>query len=117
MLLSLVVIRHLSEDRIASDQVKSVFPRITPFVLAIGLWTCAIPATALEPAEPAQVGLSAEKLEAITKYAEREVQAGRIPGAVLLIARHGRVGYAQAVGMSDVDSAKPMKRWDSLSRS
>ena len=103
------------EHRITSDQVSWVFSRIALSVLAIGLWMCAIPATALEPAEPAQVGLSAKKLAAITKYAEREVQAGRIPGAVLLIARHGRVGYAQAVGMSDLESAEPMKL-DSLFR-
>lgn len=64
---------------------------------------------------PEQVGLSAEGVSKITRYFEREVEAGRIAGAVGLIARHGRVGYLEAVGYQDVEAKTPMKS-DSLFR-
>ena len=50
-------------------------------------------ADGLPVAKPHEIGLSAERLEAITNYLEGEVRAKRIAGAVALIARHGRVGY------------------------
>ena len=38
---------------------------------------------------------------------EQEVQSGKIAGAVAAVARHGRLGYLQAVGNRDAD--QPMQ--------
>ncbi len=50
---------------------------------------------------PEQVGLSSERLDRITAQLRADVEAGTIPGAVLAIARGGRIGYAEAVGYRD----------------
>lgn len=62
-----------------------------------------------------EIGLSSEHLEQITDYLQQEVDAGRIAGAVAAVSRHGRVGYLQAVGDSDVESQRKMQT-DSLFR-
>jgi CubicO group peptidase (beta-lactamase class C family) len=57
---------------------------------------------------PEQVGLSSERLGRITALLKREVDTGIIPGAVLMIARAGRVGYAEAVGYRDKETNAAM---------
>jgi CubicO group peptidase (beta-lactamase class C family) len=57
---------------------------------------------------PEQVGLSSERLGRITALLKRDVDTGVIPGAVLMIARAGRVGYAEAVGYRDKEANAAM---------
>jgi CubicO group peptidase (beta-lactamase class C family) len=57
---------------------------------------------------PEQVGLSSERLDRITATVRHDVERGLIPGAVLLIARAGRIGYAEAIGYRDRDAGAPM---------
>jgi CubicO group peptidase (beta-lactamase class C family) len=57
---------------------------------------------------PEQIGLSSERLERITAFLKHEVDTGVIPGAVLMIARAGRVGYAEAVGYRDKEANAAM---------
>jgi hypothetical protein len=47
---------------------------------------------------PEQLGLSSERLERISMTFRHDVDCGLIPGAVLLIARGGQIGYAEAFG-------------------
>ncbi|HSW18468.1 MAG TPA: serine hydrolase domain-containing protein [Ramlibacter sp.] len=47
---------------------------------------------------PEQVGLCATRLQRITSVLQADVDRGRIPGAVVLVARHGRVAYFEALG-------------------
>ena len=61
-------------------------------------------------ADPEQLGLSPARLERITAVLRRDVEEGRVPGVVLLIARAGRVGYAEAVGWRDREAKAPMTR-------
>ena len=42
-------------------------------------------------ATPAQVGISPERLARLDEYLERQVAGGHLPGAVILLARHGRI--------------------------
>ncbi len=63
----------------------------------------------LERAAPEEVGLSPEKLDALTEYLQSEVEEGHIAGAVGVIARQGRVGYFEAIGKQDRDSGEAMK--------
>lgn len=57
---------------------------------------------------PEQVGLSSERLERITATLEADVERKLIPGAVMLIARAGRVAYAEACGWRDREAKAPM---------
>ena len=58
---------------------------------------------------PEQVGLSSERLDRITAHIAGDVERGAIPGAVLAIARAGRIGYAEAIGYRDRDANAPMQ--------
>ena len=53
----------------------------------------------LPAAKPEQVGLSAERLGRITARLKADADKGVIPGAVLLVARHGKVALFEAVGV------------------
>ena len=57
---------------------------------------------------PAALGLSAERLERISAVLRADVENRVIPGAVMLIARGGRVGYAEAFGFRDREQGAPM---------
>ncbi len=64
---------------------------------------------------PEQIGLSSERLDRITAAIGADVERGAIPGAVLAIARAGRIGYAEAIGYRDREAGAPM-RLDSIFR-
>lgn len=92
------------------------FPSNIRFVLALLLPTLAVfhsfvaaQTPALTQVDPSQVGLSAERLQRITKFLADEVKQGRIAGAVAMVARHGRVGYATVVGKSELSSEKQLE--------
>jgi CubicO group peptidase (beta-lactamase class C family) len=65
-------------------------------------------ASDLTTAKPEQVGLSSERLARITQVLRADVERGRIPGAVVVVARKGRIAYVQAVGFRDKTSGAPM---------
>jgi hypothetical protein len=46
----------------------------------------------LPRAKPEDVGLSTERLARISATLKADIEAGRIPGAVIAIARHGKLG-------------------------
>ena len=77
------------------------------------------PAAALKgtpaTASPEQVGLSAAQLAKITDLLKADVAAGKIPGAVLLVARHGKVALHEAIGKIDPAKDAPMTK-DALFR-
>jgi CubicO group peptidase (beta-lactamase class C family) len=52
-------------------------------------------------ARPAELGLGAERLARIGEAFEAEVSNNRLPGAVIMIARRGKLAYAQALGFRD----------------
>ena len=64
---------------------------------------------------PEDVGISSQRLERVHRQLLADVEAGRIPGAVLLIARNGKIASLDAVGFQDRTSQKPM-RTDSICR-
>lgn len=71
--------------------------------------------SALPVAAPEEVGLSSARLAALGRVLEERIAAGHIPGAVCLVARHGRVAYHEAFGRRDPAAADPM-RTDSIFR-
>lgn len=62
----------------------------------------------LQRTEPMSVGLDPARLARIREALERDVVAGLIPGAVVGIARRGRLAYLEAVGMREAAKAQPM---------
>lgn len=64
----------------------------------------------LPSASPQSQGLSGERLGRIRSLFQAEVDAGRMPGAVVLVARKGKIVQAEALGYQDKESGKPMKR-------
>jgi CubicO group peptidase (beta-lactamase class C family) len=77
---------------------------LTLTVFAAGLAVAAD----LPTAKPEQVGLSSDRLERIGQLLRADVEQGRIAGAVVLVARRGRVASLQAVGFRDKDAGAPM---------
>ena len=55
----------------------------------------------LPRADPASIGLDPHQLDAITAKIDQDVADHVIPGAVLMILRHGKVGYEHAFGSRD----------------
>jgi CubicO group peptidase (beta-lactamase class C family) len=64
--------------------------------------------TALPSAQPEEVGLHAPALERLSSVLNERIASGHIPGAVALVARHGKVAYHQAFGKLDPASGAPM---------
>jgi CubicO group peptidase (beta-lactamase class C family) len=55
----------------------------------------------LPRAKPEEVGLSSERLARISATLKADIEAGRIPGAVIAIARHGKLVALDAYGWRD----------------
>jgi CubicO group peptidase (beta-lactamase class C family) len=55
----------------------------------------------LPRAKPEEVGMSGERLARIGEVLKADIEAGRIPGAVIAIARHGRLVALDAYGWRD----------------
>jgi CubicO group peptidase (beta-lactamase class C family) len=62
----------------------------------------------LPRAQPDQVGLDAAKLGQATALFRQAVDNKEIAGAVLLVARHGKVAYLEAIGKQDIDAGVAM---------
>jgi CubicO group peptidase (beta-lactamase class C family) len=62
----------------------------------------------LVTATPEQVGMSAERLARITATFKREIADGKLPGAVVMVARKGRIVYSDAIGFQDKGANTPM---------
>jgi CubicO group peptidase (beta-lactamase class C family) len=80
------------------------------FVSAIVLVALAtpLPATAVTLGPPLGAELSVEKLSPIDDFINGEIASGKIPGAVVLIQRHGKPVYFKSFGMRDVEKGTPM---------
>ncbi|MBV8573808.1 MAG: beta-lactamase family protein [Acetobacteraceae bacterium] len=86
----------------------------------IGAVALPIPACAQRPAEtvaasdplpraaPEQAGMSSERLQRIGAALQGEIEAGKMPGAVVAIARRGNLVYFEAFGYRDKQANAPM---------
>jgi CubicO group peptidase (beta-lactamase class C family) len=83
-------------------------------VLLVALALLAHVATAraqgLPTAKPEDVGFSSERLGRVTEMLRANAAKSEIPGAVLLIARHGKVAYFESVGLLDPQSRTAMPK-------
>jgi len=67
-------------------------------------------AQTLPTAKPEQVGLSADRLERVSQTIKAQMSEGRFPGAVVLIARKGKIGYFETFGQRDPAAGVPMSK-------
>ena len=74
-----------------------------------------VAAADLPTVDPAEVGLSAERLARIDTGMQALVDDGKLAGVVTLLARHGKIAFADVAGVQDVESRSPMAR-DSIFR-
>jgi CubicO group peptidase (beta-lactamase class C family) len=68
----------------------------------------ALPASADQLGPPPGAKLAVEKLLRIDDFINAEVAAGKIPGAIVLIQRHGKPVYFRMFGKRDVDAGIAM---------
>ena len=72
--------------------------------------TVAAFAQSLPAAKPEQVGLSSERLQRLMDVIKADVDKRVIPGAVVLVARHGKVALFETVGVRDPATKVPMTK-------
>jgi CubicO group peptidase (beta-lactamase class C family) len=61
-------------------------------------------------AAPEEVGLSRARLTRLTDVLRAEIERGRVPGAVALVARRGKVAYFESLGVRDPANGAPMHK-------
>jgi CubicO group peptidase (beta-lactamase class C family) len=83
---------------------RSIQVALIAFLLSSVLGQAAV----LPTAKPAEVGLSAERLERMTKVLQEYVDAGKVAGVVTLVARKGKVAYLKPFGKLDLAKGTPM---------
>jgi len=87
----------------------------TVFVLFGGPLAGSAWAEPLPRATPEQVGLSSERLGHVSHVLREEILKGKLPGAVALVARRGRIAYYESFGVRDPETRAPMTK-DSIFR-
>jgi CubicO group peptidase (beta-lactamase class C family) len=88
----------------SSEPCATLFAAVAAAVSA----SVSLPAAAVQLGPPPGAVLSIEKLSAIDDFIDGEVAAGRIPGAIVLIQRHGKPVYFKCFGKRDVEKGTPM---------
>src|SRR5262252_8436218 len=73
-----------------------------------------IPAVAigdpLPTTAPESIGLSSTRLQVLTERLKADIDKGMIPGVVLMISRHGKIGYFEAMGSLDPEKKTAMTK-------
>ena len=73
-----------------------------------GAQSAANPADPLPRAKPEEVGMSSARLADIAAMLKADIARGDMPGAVLAVARHGKLVYFEAFGYRDKVAGAPM---------
>jgi len=66
-------------------------------------------ASALPAAPPESVGMSTTRLARLSAVFAKEIEDKKLPGAVLMVARKGKLVYVNALGVRDPKSTDPMR--------
>lgn len=85
-------------------------PRLVAGAALLLASAAAAAGAALETAAPSTVEVSAARLEQIGAALRAEVQQGAIPGAVVAVARRGKLVYHEAFGALDPANGTPMPK-------
>ena len=69
----------------------------------------------LPQAKPQSIGLSPTRLQRMSDAFKREIDKGTLPGATIMVARRGQIGWFEALGRQNPAAAAPMAQ-DSIFR-
>src|SRR6185369_2612795 len=58
--------------------------------------------------KPEEVGLSSARLGRITDHLRRYIDAGKLSGALTLVARRGKVAYFEQLGHLEIERTRPV---------
>lgn len=86
-------------------------PRIGSIAFILTLFAMVVPVLAEVPlprAKPEEVGMSSERLALIGAVLKQDIADGRIPGAVIAVARRGKLVMFEAWGWRDKEAKLPM---------
>ncbi len=87
--------------------------KFAPWAASVLLLTTALSTAALAQAlpktSPEAVGMSSERLNRLTDTFQQGVDAGEVPGAVVLVARDGKIVYEKAIGYQNREGNVSMK--------
>lgn len=64
---------------------------------------------AFEMTEPSGAGMYADSLQQVTGFLQAFVDSGKIPGAVAMIVKDGKLVYNEALGMADMEQNEEME--------
>ena len=81
---------------------------LTSVALAVAIFATTATAAPNLTSAPESAGFSAKRLERVDRMLKGYVDRREIPGAVGLIARHGKVVYHKSFGYRDIESNAPM---------
>jgi CubicO group peptidase (beta-lactamase class C family) len=100
---------HFFQERRKDENTSALyfsFSFIFLFVCSAAVW-----GKALEMAKkPEVLGFSSERLARIDKAIQSHIEKGVIPGATILIGRHGKIAYFKTYGMLDKEGGVPMNK-------
>lgn len=82
--------------------------RVASAVLFLGISVSSLAQQPLPAGDAAKAGFSKEGLARIDAFWAREIEAGRIPGAVVAVARDGKLIHYKAYGYLDKTAGTPM---------
>lgn len=87
---------------------QKLLANVVSFLLMTG--TGIVFAQGLPTARPEEVGMSSVRLAALKSSLQAEVDNGKIPGAVLMIVRNGKLAYSETIGYQDKATGKVLKQ-------
>ena len=92
-------------------RLASVFSLVLLYGLLLApLAQAQAPAAVLPAVKPEAVGLSGERLGQLSATLKADIEKGLMPGATLLVARHGKIAWFEAMGARDPGTRAPMTK-------
>src|SRR4051812_42273466 len=106
-----VILNDLIKSTIKGETMIAVHRGASVIGLAVGITILSIAAVAqpLPATTPEAAGFSSERLNRLTETFQQSIDQGELPGAVVAIARNGRLVYEKAFGFQNREDKVPMK--------
>ncbi|WP_318309651.1 serine hydrolase domain-containing protein [Flagellimonas crocea] len=89
---------------------KTAFPFRFSVLLFYFFLQFTVTAQQLVKVSPDEVGMSTSRLETLSKTFEEYINDNELPGAVILVARKGKIAYFESFGKNDLENNVPMTK-------